>query len=364
MHLLNLRRIWSLVIPLLLLCPLAIQAQSQAAAATVEGYVYDPTGAVVPDVMVTATNTGTNLTRTSRTGQDGHFLIPSLPPGTYTVTMMKEGFGELKLANVILRVGDALNLEGNLKPAQITEETIVVAESNPIIETTRTQPGTVIERSIIDALPLNGRNWTELVLLTPGVTNDGEFGNVSFGGTDRVFNNIQVDGADNNNAFFGEIRGRTRAPFQFSQETVQEFRVANNNFSAEFGRAAGGIVNAITRSGSNAWKGSAFYYLRDDFFNANNYFNNANRIPRPAERRQQFGGNIGGPIVRDRVFLFFNYDQQVRNEPLSVILGTRLENEMLLLAPAQRAQAERLLRPFVRSTPRDFNQINFFPRID
>jgi hypothetical protein len=270
-----------LLVTVILACALPVGAQSQATAATVEGYVYDPTGAVVPEVVVTAVHMGTGLTRTVQTDATGRYILPLLPPGTYTITFAKPGFAELKLEGIEVRVGDALTVNGTLQPAGVREEIIVTAETLPLIETTRTQPGVVIERSFIDVLPLNGRNWTELVLLTPGVTAADDFGNVSFTGVDRVFNNIQVDGADNNNAYFGEIRGRTRAPFQFSQETVQEFRVATSNFSAEFGRAAGGIVNAITRSGTNQWRGTAFYYIRDDAWNANGFFNNANGIPKP-----------------------------------------------------------------------------------
>jgi len=353
-----------LLVTFILACALPVGAQSQATAATVEGYVYDPTGAVVPEVIVTAVHAGTGLTRTVQTDATGRYIIPLLPPGTYTLTFAKPGFAELKLEGIELRVGDALTVNGTLQPAGVREEIIVTAETLPLIETTRTQPGVVIERSFIDVLPLNGRNWTELVLLTPGVTAADDFGNVSFTGVDRVFNNIQVDGADNNNAYFGEIRGRTRAPFQFSQETVQEFRVATSNFSAEFGRAAGGIVNAITRSGTNQWRGTAFYYIRDDAWNANGFFNNANGIPKPPERRQQFGGNIGGPLIRNKLFWFLNYDQQVRNEPVSVILGARLESELRALRGADRELAERFFRPLVRAIPRDFDQINFFPRLD
>ncbi|MCS6816649.1 MAG: TonB-dependent receptor [Blastocatellia bacterium] len=349
---------------LIALTPLRAFPQSQATAATLEGYVYDPTGAVVPEVTVTAVNAGTGLTRTVKTNAVGYYVIPLLPPGTYTVTFAKAGFAELKLEGIELRVGDALTVNGTLQPAGIREEVLVTAETLPLIETTRTQPGTVIDRALIDVLPLNGRNWTELVLLTPGVTAADDFGNVSFTGVDRVFNNIQVDGADNNNAYFGEIRGRTRAPFQFSQETVQEFRVANSNFSAEFGRAAGGIVNAITRSGTNEWRGTAFYYIRDDAWNANGFFNNANNVPKPPERRQQFGGNIGGPLIRNKLFWFLNYDHQVRNEPVTVTLGARLESEIRALRGPDRELAERFFRPLVRSIPRDFDQINFFPRLD
>lgn len=345
----------------------AALAQSQAATATIQGTVFDPTEAVVPEVTVTARNTATGFTRTDTTNQSGFYTLPLLPTGQYTLTMIKEGFAELKFESVRLQVGDTITLDGHLQPAELREESVVVAaESIPVIEPSRTQTGTVIDRVAIDYLPLNGRNWTELVLLTPGVTDADDFGNVSFGGGDRVSNNVQVDGADNNNAFFGEIRGRTRAPFQFSQETIQEFRVGNNTFAAEFGRAAGGLVNAITRSGTNEWHGGGFYYIRDDHFNANNTVNNSSTpaIPRPPERRQQFGGNVGGPLVRDRLFFFFNYDQQIRNEPLGVILSRDVENDIAGLPPATRAQAEAFFFPLAGSIPRDFDQINFFPRVD
>ncbi len=342
-------------------------AQSQATSASVEGTVYDPTSAVIPGTTVTAVNVATGLTRTATTDQNGRYFLSLLPPGEYIITMAKDGFAELKFDGVVLRVGDTVILDSRLQPAGIREEAVVVsAEAIPVIETARPQTGTVIDRTAIDYLPLNGRNWTELVLLTPGVTDADDFGNVSFGGADRVSNNVQVDGADNNNAFFGEIRGRTRAPFQFSQETIQEFRVGNNTFAAEFGRATGGIVNAITRSGTNEWHGGGFYYIRDDLFNANNVVNKSSTpfIPRPPERRQQFGGNIGGAFIRDKLFFFLNYDQQIRNEPLGVILSRDVENDIASLPPAQRAQAEAFFFPLAGSVPRDFDQINFFPRID
>lgn len=155
-------------------------AQSQAAAATLEGYVYDPTGAVVADVTVTIVNAATGLTRTVKTNALGYYVAPLLPPGTYRVTFAKPGFAELKLEDVELRVGDTLTVNGTLQPAGIREEILITAETLPVVETSRTQPGTVIERSVIDVLPLNGRNWTELVLLTPGVTAADDFGNVSF----------------------------------------------------------------------------------------------------------------------------------------------------------------------------------------
>ncbi|RMG50376.1 MAG: TonB-dependent receptor [Acidobacteria bacterium] len=367
----NKRWIWPLFAVTALILSFSSRAmvwgQSQAATATVQGTIYDPTGAVVPDAVVTARHADTGFTRSARSNQHGYYVLPLLPTGEYTITVSAQGFAEMKFEHVILQVGDMLTLDAHLSPASIREEAVVVAgEEVPLIEPTRTQPGTVIDRTLIDNLPLNGRNWTELVLLTPGVTDADDFGNVSFGGADRVSNNIQVDGADNNNGFFGEIRGRTRAPFQFSQETVKEFRVAHNTFAAEYGRATGGIVNAITRSGTNEWHGSGFYYIRDDAFNANNVINKSSipPIPRPDERRQQFGGNIGGPLIRDRLFFFLNYDQQVRDEPVGVILGPELENEIVTLPEPLRSQAQSFFFPLTGSLPRDFDQITFFPRID
>lgn len=323
---------WFLICGLSLLIVLSLPsaAWSQAATASLNGFVYDPSGAVVPGVTVRVVNPATGLTRTVTTDNQGYYAILNLPVGTYELTFTREGFADLKRTGVVLSVGGVLKLDATLEVAGVRQE-VVVTEAAPVLEPSRHGQATVIDAKVLQEIPVNNRNWQELVLLTPGVVIDGEFdaaASVSFGGIEGVFNNVQVDGADNNNAFFAEMRGRTRAPFQFSQETVQEFRVSNSNFSAEFGRSAGGVVNAITKSGTNDFHGSAFWYIRDSELNAAPFFTNAAGLPKPDTRRQQFGGTLGGPLKKDRLFFFFNYEQQERNDPVTVVLPPDIQTEL------------------------------------
>jgi outer membrane receptor protein involved in Fe transport len=280
---------------------------SQAASGSIAGYVYDPTGAVVPDAEVQAINVETGQVRTVRSDASGRYFLGQLSVGRYELTISRQGFADLRRTNISLQIGAALEIDATLQLAGVQGSTSVIVESE------------------IRELPVNNRNWTELALLTPGVNVDAEFdsvASVSINGQEGVFNNIQVDGVDNNNSFFAEVRGRTRAPFQFSQETVKEFRVMNTAYSAEHGRAAGGVINAVTKSGTNNFHGSVFWYLRDDAFNATPFFSNAQGIPKADSRRQQFGGTIGGPLAQDKAFFFFSYDQQVRRDPATIILDT------------------------------------------
>ncbi|MBI2955813.1 MAG: TonB-dependent receptor [Acidobacteria bacterium] len=304
---------------------------AQATTGNIEGYVYDPSGAVVPGAQVSLVHVETGITRSATSDDGGHYAFLNVPTGRYELTFVREGFADLKRGGIVVRVGDRLTLDVNLELSAVKTE-VVVTEAAPILEPTRTGQSTVIDRAVLQEIPVNNRGWTELTLLTPGVIPDAEFDDsdtVTFGGIEGVFNNVQVDGADNNNAFFAEIRGRTRAPFQFSMETVQEFRVANNNFSAEFGRAAGGIVNAITRSGTNEWHGSAWYYLRDSSLGAAPFFVNATPgLEEPSRTRHQFGGTLGGPIKKDKLFFFVNYDQQERTDPVTVVLPPDIQGEL------------------------------------
>ncbi|MFQ5663025.1 MAG: TonB-dependent receptor domain-containing protein [Terriglobia bacterium] len=367
-------------------------AWAQAASGSIEGYVYDPTGAVVPGATVQVVQAETGLTRTATTDDRGYYLFLQLPAGTYELTFTQTGFGQLTRPDVVVEVGDLRKIDVTMEPAAVRAQ-VVVTEAAPLLEASKTEVGTVVDRKLVSDLPLNGRNWPELVLLTPGVTNDGEFGNVTFAGVQGAYNNVQVDGADNNNAFFAEIRGRTRAVFQFSQETIREFRVANQNYSAEFGRAGGGIVNAITKTGTNEWHGAVWYYFRDDGMNAQDPISKSETtinavgeigafIRQARERRQQYGFNVGGPIVKDRLFFFFNLDNQQRNEPrimllqdlgdeIDGLLGSQPDDptDSADVTLAAREQGLGLLAisyfgPLVRPIPRTFDLENFFPRVD
>jgi hypothetical protein len=242
-----------------------------------------------------------------------------LQPGNYEVRARKEGFAEVVRKNVRLEVGQTLEINIEL-PVKAAEQVITVTTEAGVIETEKYDVSNLVNQAQVENLPLNGRRWDNLVLLTPGVSEDGGFGGVSFRGISSLYNNNMVDGADNNQAFFSEARGRTRLPYGYSLDAVKEFKVINSVYTAEYGRAAGGVVNAITRSGTNDFHGDFFYFIRDKAFLARDPRQKELPVlpPKPDERRQQFGGAFGGPLVRDRLFFFLNYDQQKRSFPAVV----------------------------------------------
>ncbi len=287
--------------------PIAAQT---AASGTVEGIVKDPTGGVLPGVTVIVRNMETNVARETVTDEGGRYRAAALQPGRYEVSAELAGFEGSKISDVIVQVGQNVPIDVQMRPAGVSE-TLTVSGESPVIDIARTDVSNVVGQQAISNLPINGRRWENFVLLSPGVTNDGNFGLVSYRGISGLYNNNTVDGVDNNQAFFSEARGRTRASYTISQAAIREFQVGISNFSAEFGRAAGGTVNAVTKSGTNTLHGEGFYYLRDDAFQAREPFTPT----KPEELRQQFGVSVGGPIQRDKVFYFVNYDQQLRDFP-------------------------------------------------
>jgi outer membrane receptor protein involved in Fe transport len=323
------------VLAIFLALPLSAPAQSLAAGGAIEGTVTDESGGVLPGVHVTIRNVATGITRETQTDAAGVYRAPLLPVGTYDVTAVLTGFATTKRPGLTLNIGQVLTADVTLKVASAQEEVTVTAEAS-IIETSRThQASTVSERAVAN-LPVNGRNFIDFVLTTPGVTRDTRGGDISFAGQRGVLNSLVIDGADNNNTFFGQTLGRTgsgRAPYQFSQDAVQEFQVNRNAYSAEYGRAGGAVINVVTKSGTNDLHGSAFEFFRDKSLNANSW---ANKIrtpitPRGAFRIHQFGGSLGGPIQKDKAFFFLSYDGQRRNipnliTPLSVTLPASVIN--------------------------------------
>ncbi len=297
-------------------------AQSSVSGA-ISGRVTDPQGAVVPNVAVTVTNIGTNQTSTTTATANGDFRVLNLQPGRYRLETSVTGFAPALVEDVAVEVGNTTTVTLSLNIAGQTAEVEVVADA-PIINTNDASNSTNINQTSINELPINGRRASNFVLLTPGATPDGNFGLISFRGISGLLNNSTVDGGDNNQAFFAEERGRTRINYAISQDAVREFQVNTSNYSAEFGRAAGGVVNTVTKSGTNDFRGSLFYYLRDNRFGARNPFSFRTILTpsgpqtvglKPVDERHQFGGSIGGPIVKDRLFFFFSYDQQKRDFP-------------------------------------------------
>src|SRR5256714_2208990 len=288
-------------------------AQSQATSGNIEGRVTDPNGAAVPGVTITGTNQETGFAKTADTNREGIFSITFLPPGKYRVTTpASKGFAAADFSNVTVTVGSRTPLDIELKIGGAT--TIIdVASEGQIVETTRTSVYSTINERAIQNLPVNGRNFLDFATLTPGVVRDPtRAGDLAVGGQKGTFTSLQVDGADNNNTFFGQSFGRTgtRPPYQFSEESVQEFQVNQNGFSAEFGRAGGAIINVVTKSGTNNWHGSAFEYFRDESLNSNTPILTARGVKRPKSQINQFGGTIGGPIKKDRAFFFAAFDGQ------------------------------------------------------
>ncbi len=338
-------------------------AQSQATTGNIEGRVVDPNGAAIPNATVTAKNQGTGLERTATTDGEGNYSVVLLPPGSYTVMVAGvQGFQKWEGRNVVVTVGSKTPLD---VPLSISGEavTIDVLAEGQVVETTRTSVATTINNKSIENLPINGRNFQDFATLSPGVVRDPRGGDLSVGGQRGTFNSLQVDGVDNNNTFFGQALGRggVRPPYQFSEESVQEFQVNQNGFSAEFGRAGGAVINVVTKSGTNAFHGGLFEYFRDESLNANDPVTKANQFragrpnKRPPARINQFGGRVGGPIKRDRAFFFFTYDGQRADVPQV------LDVPNLAAAPAA---ARNILLPKLTTYQVGRNQDVFLGKVD
>src|SRR5467141_585472 len=302
-----------------LICPAGTFGQAASTSGRLEGLVLDSAGAAVPGATVVITSKKTGVSTTLKTDEDGHFVALYLPPGVYEVSVEKEGFQKQVLQDTAVEVGTTTTLHPRLTVGQV-ETSVIVSASAVAVDPTQSSLGTVVDNQSIQSLPLNGRNFTDFALLTPGATTDGDFGMISFNGIAGNFNNYTVDGGNNNNAFFAQQIGRTSIPFQFSEDVIQEFQVTSTGYEAEFGQAGGGLVNSVTKSGGNMVHGDGYYYVLDSAFNANDFIDKSLvvPIPKPPNRRQQFGGTIGGPIKKDRLFYLANYEGQVRNEPLTV----------------------------------------------
>jgi len=340
-----------------------MRAQSSLGSGRLEGTVLDPSGAAVPGATVTAQNQATGVSATLTSDDSGHVLFLYLSPGTYQVSVQKPGFRNLLLKDVEVRVGTTASIQPQLVVGSV-QATVTVSAAPPLVDTKQSSLSTVVGPRSIESLPLNGRNFTDFVLLTPGVTTDGEFGNLSFNGLAGNYNNYSVDGANNNNAFFAQEIGRGTIPFQFSEDVIQEFQVNSTGFDAELGQAGGGVVNTVTKSGGNEVHGDGYYYVLDSALSANDFINNENGIPKPSNRRQQFGGTLGGPLARDRLFYLGNYEGQLRNEPVTVndapALATLGDTAAQNVFFAANPDFAKVIASSSGSFPRSFNQNTAF----
>src|SRR6476660_2827415 len=287
----------------------------------VGGIVSNPNGEVVPNASVTVRNTETNKEDIATTDDQGRFKVSGLQPGSYSLSINGQGFSVYTQDRVTVEVGRETTVNVALSIGPISGNTVEVTSDAPVINTTQQDFSSNINQTSINELPINGRRWSNFALLTPGAVPDGTFGLISFRGISGLLNNNTIDGGDNNQAFFAEERGRTRISYSISQAAIREFQVNTSSYSAEYGRSAGGVVNAVTKSGTNEFHGDAFYFQRNNKWGARNprsfITQNVGGVftPvafKPVDVRHQFGGTIGGPIVRDKAFFFFSYDQQKR----------------------------------------------------
>jgi len=313
---------FAFIVALLLVCGASAQSTTDGAIA---GTVLDASGAVVTNAKVTVRNLGTNLSDTLTTDENGYFRVGKLQPATYSVVIEAAGFGNFTAEQVIVQVGTVTEIHANLKVAS-AGATILVSAEIPQVNTTSPEFAPTLDQNAISNLPINGGRWSSFVLLTPGaVSNASGFGLISFRGISTLLNNNTIDGGDNNQAFFSEERGRTRIGYSSAKAAVQEFQVNTSNYSAEYGRAAGAVVNTVTKSGTNSYHGELYFYDRDNSWGATNPFttlttpNSSGGYTtspyNPVDVRKMYGFGIGGPIVKDKLFFFFAFDRYDRNFP-------------------------------------------------
>jgi hypothetical protein len=305
------RHIFRLALGLLLIFAFGVSAgaQTQITTGVIQGTVEDAQGALVPGATVEVKNVDTNLTRTLTTDDGGRFVFLQLPPGPYTLTVSKQGFATLKQEQFTLTVGQAANLDLKMKVSGVSETITVSAVQT--VDTASTQTSTTIDERSVSNLPVLGRKFEDLLTLTPNVAvvqgPDGD--EITFAGQRGVFNNISLDGGDYMNGFFGEQAGGQRAAIDIPLDAVKEFQVVATGATAEFGRTAGGVVNVVTKSGTNEFHGSLFHFQRLEALTSHT----SDGKPLTDFHREQFGGNVGGPIKHDKAFFFVAYEQIFEN---------------------------------------------------
>ncbi len=307
----------------------AAAAQNAVSNGAISGHVTDQSGGAIAGATVTATNVNTGVALTARTNTAGIYSFPSLPVGTYAVSFTQSGFKTSQIQDVTVQVGQTSAEDTVLSVGAINDKVTVTAETS-LLQTSETSISNVVNQNLIENLPLSGRRYTDFVLLTPNANPDGDFGLVSIagqqGGADSGYangngsNSFTVDGANATSTFFGDARGRTRVPYVFGEQSIQEFQVANSPYSAVYGGAGTGFINTVTKSGTDTWHGDAFYYNRNSGVgNANDFIDKANGVKTPLNVLQQFGADLGAPIVRDKAWFYFDYEQQRQLQPISVI---------------------------------------------
>jgi hypothetical protein len=303
-----------------------LTAQNVVLTGALSGRATDQSGAVVPGASVIVQNLDTGVKQSAETNHKGLYRFPVLTPGSYSIEASLKGFRDVQGLVQVL-VGNTTLQDINLQVGT-GRDTVKVSATGPLLRPAESSNSTVMEQSFIEELPLNGRRYTNFTLLTPNTNPDGDTGLVSIagqqGGEDSGYANgngsnaFTVDGTNATSNYFGDILGRYRVPYLYGENSIQEFQVAVSPYSAVYGGGAS-FINAVTRSGSSALHGSAFYYNRNSATGANDSLSNASGFPKPQDALQQFGAGLGGPILRNRLWFFVDYEQQLENDPISVI---------------------------------------------
>jgi hypothetical protein len=302
------------------------QSTSQGAIA---GTVEDVTNAVVPGATVTIHNNGTNAEQHVTADSSGYFKAPLLEPGTYTVTIDAAGFGDYKADAVIVQVGQLTSVEPHLKVGA-ANQTVEVSAETPLVNLDSPDFTENLNKKALDNVPINNRRWSSLAMTTPGVVSDSNgYGLVSVRGISPILNNVLIDGADDNQAYYSEERGRTREAYSTSASAVREFAVNTGVYGAEYGRAAGAVINSVTTSGTNQLHGEAYFYDRESKWNAYNDFAKITPVTptatgfsvgtavpvKPEDLRKIYGFTVGGAILKDKLFWIYTFDQHHRIFP-------------------------------------------------
>ncbi|MGB6690737.1 MAG: TonB-dependent receptor [Terracidiphilus sp.] len=313
-------------------------AQNVVLTGAVSGRITDRSGAVVPDASLVVKNLETGVEQSASTNHAGLYRFPVLAPGTYSITASSKGFHDVE-GLLQVRVGNTTSEDFKLQVGA-SRDTVTVSGRGPMLRPAESSASTVMEHSFIEELPLNGRKYTDFTELTPNTSYDGDTGLVSIagqqGGEDSGYANgngsnaFTVDGSNATSNYFADIVGRNRIPYLYGEDAIQEFQVSVSPYSAIYGGGAG-FVNAVTRSGSNEFHGSTFYYNRNSATGANDALDKAAGNPKPDDALQQFGAGMGGPVLRNRLWFFADYEQQLRNDPIPVI------NSALATTPASLA---------------------------
>ena len=317
-------------------CSACSYAQNAISTGSITGTAHDPSGRAVAHAEVTAVNEATGERVTSSTNDSGTFYLPAMEIGEYDISFSAAGFKTEEVKGVDVGVGHTSEANVTLVLGPVSETVVVNNAAGSALNPTDTTVGTLVQKETIDGLPLSGRRYTDLVLLTPNVTADGEFGHISFagqpGGDLSGYNNtagaasnangasaFTVDGSDSTSYYYGDNRGFTRIPYVFGLQSIQEFQVQPNVYDAAYGGAGAGFINTVTKSGTDTFHGNAFYYNRNSGTGANDAVDKAAGNPKPVNVLQQFGADIGGPLRKNKMFFYFDYEQQRQKTPLYAV---------------------------------------------